>query len=67
MAINKGEKIFANPGQEYAEIPLNLYNVPDTEGITVAFKTDNEGAATLALLNANSDTPSNPYDQSNHS
>ena len=56
MAINKGEKIFANPGQEYAEIPLNLYNVPDTEGITVAFKTDNEGAATLALLNANSDT-----------
>ena len=56
MAINNGEKIFANPGQEYAEIPLNLYNVPDTEGITVAFKTDNEGAATLALLNANSDT-----------
>ena len=56
MAINKDEKIFANPGQEYAEIPLNLYNVPDTEGITVAFKTDNEGAATLALLNANSDT-----------
>ena len=56
MAINKGEKIFANPGQEYAEIPLNLYNVPDTEGITVAFKTDGEGAATLALLNANSDT-----------
>ena len=56
MAINEGQKIFANPGQEYAEIPLNLYNVPDTEGITVAFKTDNEGAATLALLNANSDT-----------
>ena len=56
MAINKGEKIFANPGQEYAEIPLNLYNVPDTEGITVAFKTDGEGAPTLALLNANSDT-----------
>ena len=56
MAINNGEKIFANPGQEYAEVPLNLYNVPDTEGITVAFKTDNEGAATLALLNANSDT-----------
>ena len=56
MAINNGEKIFANPGQEAAEIPLNLYNVPDTEGITVAFKTDNEGAATLALLNANSDT-----------
>ncbi len=56
MAINEGQKIFANPGQEYAEVPLNLYNVPDTEGITVAFKTDNEGAATLALLNANSDT-----------
>ena len=56
MAINEGQKIFANPGQEYAEIPLNLYNVLDTEGITVAFKTDNEGAATLALLNANSDT-----------
>ena len=56
MAINEGQKIFANPGQEYAEIPLNLYNVPDTEGITVAFKTDGEGAATLALLNANSDT-----------
>ena len=56
MAINEGQKIFANPGEEAAEIPLNLYNVPDTEGITVAFKTDNEGAATLALLNANSDT-----------
>ena len=56
MAVNKGQKIFANPGEEAAEIPLNLYNVPDTEGITVAFKTDNEGAATLALLNANSDT-----------
>ena len=56
MAINNGEKIFANPGEEAAEIPLNLYNVPDTEGITVAFKTDNEGAPTLALLNANSDT-----------
>ena len=52
----RAKRFFANPGQEYAEIPLNLYNVPDTEGITVAFKTDNEGAATLALLNANSDT-----------
>ena len=50
MAINEGQKIFANPGQEYAEIPLNLYNVPDTEGITVAFKTDAEGTPTLALL-----------------
>ena len=29
MAINEGQKIFANPGEEAAEIPLNLYNVPD--------------------------------------
>ena len=50
MAVNNGQKIFATPGQEYAEIPLNLYNVPDTEGITVAFKTDAEGTPTLALL-----------------
>ena len=50
MAVNNGQKIFATPGQEYAEIPLNLYNVPDTEGITVAFKTDSEGTPTLALL-----------------
>ena len=50
MAVNNGQKIFATPGQEYAEIPLNLYNVPDTEGITVAFKTDGEGTPTLALL-----------------
>jgi len=52
----QNHKIVVTPEQEYAEIPLNLYNVPDTEGITVAFKTDGEGAATLALLNANSDT-----------
>ena len=50
MVVNNGQKIFATPGQEYAEIPLNLYNVPDTEGITVAFKTDGEGTPTLALL-----------------
>ena len=50
MVVNNGQKIFATPGQEYAEIPLNLYNVPDTEGITVAFKTDAEGTPTLALL-----------------
>ena len=50
MAVNNGQKIFATPGQEYAEIPLNLYNVPDTEGITVAFKTDSVGTPTLALL-----------------
>ncbi len=50
MAVNNGQKIFATPGQEYAEIPLNLYNVPDTEGITVAFKTDGVGTPTLALL-----------------
>ncbi len=50
MAVNNGQKIFVTPGQEYAEIPLNLYNVPDTEGITVAFKTDAEGTPTLALL-----------------
>ena len=50
MAVNNGQKIFVKPGQEYAEIPLNLYNVPDTEGITVAFKTDGEGTPTLALL-----------------
>ena len=50
MAVNKGQKIFVTPGQEYAEIPLNLYNVPDTEGITVAFKTDGVGTPTLALL-----------------
>ena len=50
MAVNNGQKIFATPGQEYAEIPLNLYNVPDTEGITVAFKTDAVGTPTLALL-----------------
>ena len=48
--VNNGQKIFATPGQEYAEIPLNLYNVPDTEGITVAFKTDSVGTPTLALL-----------------
>ena len=50
MAVNKGEDVVVTPGQEYAEIPLNLYNVPDTEGITVAFKTDAEGTPTLALL-----------------
>ena len=50
MVVNNGQKIFATPGQEYAEIPLNLYNVPDTEGITVAFKTDGVGTPTLALL-----------------
>ena len=50
MVVNNGQKIFATPGQEYAEIPLNLYNVPDTEGITVAFKTDSVGTPTLALL-----------------
>ena len=50
MAVNKGEDVVVTPGQEYAEIPLNLYNVPDTEGITVAFKTDSEGTPTLALL-----------------
>ena len=43
-------KIVVTPGQEYAEIPLSLYNVPDTEGITVAFKTDGVGTPTLALL-----------------
>ena len=46
----KNHKVVVTPGQEYAEIPLNLYNVPDTEGITVAFKTDGEGTPTLALL-----------------
>ena len=50
MVVNNGQKIFATPGQEYAEIPLSLYNVPDTEGITVAFKTDGVGTPTLALL-----------------
>ncbi len=50
MVVNNGQKIFATPGQEYAEIPLSLYNVPDTEGITVAFKTDSVGTPTLALL-----------------
>ena len=33
-----------------------MYNTPDTEGITIAFKTDGIGAPTQALLNANSDT-----------
>ncbi|MCI7423483.1 MAG: hypothetical protein MSA57_09740, partial [Ruminococcus sp.] len=61
MAVNNGEKIFVTPEQKYAQIPLNLYNAPDTEGITVAFKTDGEGAATQALLNASSDTYQSYY------
>ena len=61
MAVNNGEKIFVTPEQKYAKIPLNLYNAPDTEGITVAFKTDKEGAATQALLNASSDTYQSYY------
>ena len=61
MAVNKGQKIFVTPEQKYAKIPLNLYNAPDTEGITVAFKTDDEGAATQALLNASSDTYQSYY------
>ena len=61
MAVNNGEKIFVTPEQKYAKIPLNLYNAPDTEGITVAFKTDDEGAATQALLNASSDTYQSYY------
>ena len=61
MAVNKGQKIFVTPEQKYAKIPLNLYNAPDTEGITVAFKTDKEGAATQALLNASSDTYQSYY------
>ena len=61
MAVNNGEKIFVTPGQQYARIPLNLYNAPDTEGITVAFKTDGEGAPTQALLNATSDTYQSYY------
>ena len=61
MAVNNGEKIFVTPEQKYAKIPLNLYNAPDTEGITVAFKTDGEGAATQALLNASSDTYQSYY------
>ena len=61
MAVNKGQKIFVTPEQKYAKIPLNLYNAPDTEGITVAFKTDGEGAATQALLNASSDTYQSYY------
>ena len=61
MAVNKGQKIFVTPEQKYAKIPLNLYNAPDTEGITVAFKIDDEGAATQALLNASSDTYQSYY------
>ena len=61
MAVNNGEKIFVTPEQKYAKIPLNLYNAPDTEGITVAFKTDKEGAPTQALLNASSDTYQSYY------
>ena len=61
MAVNKGQKIFVTPEQKYAKIPLNLYNAPDTEGITVAFKTDDEGAAAQALLNASSDTYQSYY------
>ena len=49
-------KIVVNPGDQYVEVPLNMYNTPDTEGITIAFKTDGIGAPTQALLNANSDT-----------
>ena len=52
----QNHKIVVTPEQKYAKIPLNLYNAPDTEGITVAFKTDGEGAATKALWNASSDT-----------
>ncbi|MDD6585963.1 MAG: glycoside hydrolase family 9 protein, partial [Ruminococcus sp.] len=61
MAVNNGEKIFVTPEQKYAQIPLNLYNAPDTEGITVAFKTDGVVAATQALLNANSDSYQSYY------
>ena len=56
IAVNDTHDIVVNPGDQYVEVPLNMYNAPDTEGITIAFKTDGIGAPTQALLNANSDT-----------
>ena len=56
IAVNDTHDIVVAPGDQYVEVPLNMYNAPDTEGITIAFKTDGIGAPTQALLNAKADT-----------
>ena len=61
IKVNESEIVEVDAGDQYAKIPLNMYNAEDTVGITIAFKTDGEGAATQALLNANDDTYQHYY------
>ena len=61
IKVNESEIVEVDAGDQYAKIPLNMYNAEDTVGITIAFKTDGEGAATRALLDANEDTYQSYY------
>lgn len=45
-------KIFVEPGQQEAEVPLKVYDAVDATAVSFAFQTDGEGAATQKLLNS---------------